>query len=234
VHDWDSTHVPILADLTVEGAPRKAVMVANRNGFFYTLDRTNGALIAARPYVKTTWAKRIGHDGRPVVLPNSEPTEDGTDVCPDITGATNWMSPAFNPKAGLFYVTAREVCATYYGWEQEFVQGQYYFGGAAQRNSGRGHGAMRAIDPLSATVKWEFKYHTASMAGVLSTATDLVFGGDMDGNFMAFEARSGKNLWHFQMGAPIYAAAVTYMLDGRQYVLMPAGTTLFAFALPQR
>ncbi len=232
VHDWDSVHVPILADVSVNGAPLKVVMVANRNGFFYTLDRTSGALIAAKPYVKTTWAKRIGHDGRPVVLPNSEPTEDGADVCPDVTGATNWMSPAFSPKTGLFYVTAREVCATYYGWEQEFVQGQYYFGGAAQRTGGRGHGAMRAIDPLTATVKWEFKYHTASMAGILSTATDLVFGGDMDGNVMAFDARSGKNLWHFQTGAPIYAAPVTYLLDGRQYVLLPAGTTLFAFALP--
>jgi alcohol dehydrogenase (cytochrome c) len=141
------------------------------------------------------------------------------------------MSPSFNPRTGLMYVTTREVCATYYGWEQEFVPGQYYFGGASQRNLGRGYGAMRAIDPLTATVKWEFKYFTPSMAGTLSTESGLVFGSDMDGNLMAFDARSGKNLWHFQTGAPVYAGPVTYMLDGRQWVVLPAGTTLFAFAL---
>jgi alcohol dehydrogenase (cytochrome c) len=233
-HDWDSVHVPVLVDMPVNGVPRKLVLVANRNGFFYTLDRTSGALVASRRFVTTTWAERIGPDGRPVVLPNTEPTENGTDVCPDITGGTNWMSPAFNPKTGMMYVTAREVCATYYGWEQEFVQGEYYFGGAAQRIGVRGYGAMRAIDPLTAGTKWEFKYFTPSMGGVLSTESGLIFGGDMDGNFMAFDAQTGKNLWHFQMGASIYAAAVTYMLDGRQYVVLPAGTTLMAFALPGR
>jgi alcohol dehydrogenase (cytochrome c) len=234
VHDWDATHVPVIADMAVNGVPRKTLLVANRNGFFYTLDRTDGTLLVSRPFVRTTWAEKIGTDGRPVVLAGSDPTEEGTDVCPDITGGTNWMSPAFNPKTGLMYVTAREVCATYYGWEQEFVQGQYYFGGAAQRVGGRGYGALRAIDPKLAGPKWQFRYHTPSMAGVLSTASGLVFGGDMDGNVMAFDATSGKNLWHFQTGAAIYAAPITYMLDGRQFVLLPSGTTLFAFALPSR
>ena len=144
------------------------------------------------------------------------------------------MSPAYNPKTGLMYVTAREVCATYYGWEQEFVEGQYYFGGAAQRAGGRGYGALRAIDPKVAGTKWQFRYHTPSMAGVLSTESGLIFGGDMDGNVMAFDAASGKNVWHFQTGSAIYAAPITYMIDGRQFVLMPSGTTLFAFALPER
>jgi alcohol dehydrogenase (cytochrome c) len=234
VHDWDSTHVPVIADMTVNGVPRKTLLVANRNGFFYTLDRTDGTLLVSRPFVRTTWAEKIGTDGRPVVLAGTDPTEEGTDVCPDITGGTNWMSPAFNPKTGLMYVTAREVCATYYGWEQEFVQGQYYFGGAAQRVGGRGHGALRAIDPKLAGPKWQFRYHTPSMAGVLSTGSGVVFGGDMDGNVMAFDATSGKHLWHFQTGAAIYAAPITYLLDGRQFVLLPSGTTLFAFALPSR
>jgi alcohol dehydrogenase (cytochrome c) len=231
VHDWDSTHVPVLADLNVNGVARKTLMMANRNGFFYTLDRTDGRIIASRSYVRTTWAEKIGDSGRPVVMPNTDPTESGTDVCPDITGGTNWMSPAFNPKTGLFYVTAREVCATYYGWEQEFVQGEYYFGGSQQRLKDRGYGAMRAIDPKVAGVKWEFKYYTASMGGVLTTASGLVFGGDMDGNVVALDATSGKDLWHFQTGASIYAAPITYILDGRQYLLMPSGTTLYAFAL---
>lgn len=232
-HDWDATQVPVLADVPVGGVTRKALLFANRNGFYYTIDRTNGALLATRPFVQTTWAEKINADGKPAVLPNTEPTENGTDVCPDITGGTNWMSPAFNPKTGLLYVTAREVCATYYGWEQEFVQGEYYFAGAAQRMGGRGYGALRAIDPATGGVKWQFRYFSPSMAGVLSTASGLVFGGDMDGNLMAFDAASGKNLWHFQTGSSIWAAATTFMLDGRQFVLLPSGTTLFAFALPR-
>jgi alcohol dehydrogenase (cytochrome c) len=234
VHDWDATQVPVIADMSINGTRRRTLLVANRNGFFYTLDRTNGGVIVSRAFVKTTWAEKIGDDGRPAVRPNTTPTEEGNDVCPDITGATNWNSPAFNPKTGLMYVTAREVCATYYGWEQEFVQGEYYFGGAAQRLGGRGYGALRGIDPTVAGARWEFRYFTPSMGGVLSTESGLVFGGDMDGNVMAFEAASGKNLWHFQTGSSIYAAPITYMLDGRQFVLMPSGTTLFAFALPQR
>jgi alcohol dehydrogenase (cytochrome c) len=233
VHDWDAVQVPVLADVTINGVPRKTLMMANRNGFFYTVDRSDGKLISSRSFVQTTWAEKIGDNGRPVVKPNTDPTETGADVCPDITGGTNWMSPAFNPKTGLFYVTAREVCATYYGWEQEFVVGQYYFGGAGQRKD-RGYGAVRAIDPKVAGVKWEYKYFSPSMAGILSTASGLVFGGDMDGNIMAFDAVSGKNLWHFQTGASIYAAPITYMLDGRQFVVLASGTTLFAFALPTK
>jgi alcohol dehydrogenase (cytochrome c) len=234
LHDWDATQVPVIADVPINGARRKTVLVANRNGFFYTLDRTNGSLIVSRAFVKTTWAEKIGDDGRPAVRPNTSPTADGNDVCPDITGGTNWNSPAFNPKTGLLYVTAREVCATYYGWEQEFVQGEYYFAGAAQRLGGRGYGALRGIDPAVAGAKWQFRYHTPSTAGVLSTESGVIFGGDSDGNAMAFEASTGRNLWHFQTGSGIFAAPITYMLDGRQFVLVPAGTTLFAFALPQR
>lgn len=232
-HDWDATQVPVLADLQISGAKRQLLMMANRNGFFYTLDRTNGKLIVTNPYVRTTWAEAIGPDGRPMVLPKSEPTEQGTTTCPDITGGTNWMSPSFNPQTGLFYVTVREVCATYYAWPQEFIEGQYYFGGAAQRAGGRGYGALRAIDPLTAAVKWEFRYFSPSMAGTLTTASGLVFGGDMDGNLMAFDARTGKNLWHFQTGAAIYAAPTTFTIDGRQHLVLPAGTALLAFALPE-
>ena len=223
--------MPVLAETTINGVRKKTLLFANRNGFYYTLDRTDGTLLAWRPFVKTTWAETIAPNGRPNVKPNTDPSESGTEVCPDITGGTNFQSPAYNPKTGLLYVTAREVCATYYGWEQEFVPGEFYFGGAAQRTD-RGFGAMRAIDPATGSVRWEFKYHTPSMAGVLSTESGLIFGGDMDGNLMAFEAATGKNLWHFQTGSGIFAAPTTYMLDGRQWVVMPSGSTLYAFALP--
>ncbi len=153
--------------------------------------------------------------------------------CPDITGGTNWMSPAYNPKTGLFYVTAREVCATYYGWEQEFVQGQET---SAARPSGRWPRLQCAARHRSRDRGNEMGVNSymPSMAGILSTDSGLVFGGDMDGNVMAFDATSGKNLWHFQTGSSIWAAPITYMLDGRQLVVMPSGTTLYAFALPSR
>ncbi len=126
-HDWDANQVPVLADIEGELGTQKLLMLANRNGFFYTLDRTNGELLQAKPYVHTTWAEEIGPDGKPVLLPDNTPSADGTFTCPDVEGATNWMSPSFNPSTGWFYVTAREACATYYAWPQEFIEGQYLF-----------------------------------------------------------------------------------------------------------
>ena len=150
VHDWDSTQVPILADLTISGQPRKVLMFANRNGFFYMLDRVTGKVIVAKPFVETTWAKEIGADGRPVMLPGHLPDEDGEKTCPDLGGGTNFFSPAFNPATRLFFVTARETCATYYGYEQTFKQGQQYTGGATMRpRDQKNFGALRAIDPVT-------------------------------------------------------------------------------------
>jgi alcohol dehydrogenase (cytochrome c) len=238
VHDWDSTQVPILADLTIGGQLRKTLMFANRNGFFYVLDRVTGKVILAKPFVETTWAKEIGADGRPVMLPGHLPDEDGEKTCPDLGGGTNFFSPSFNPATRLFYVTARETCATYYGYEQTFKQGQQYTGGATTRpRDQKNFGALRAIDPVTAQLKWEFRYTlgNTSSSGVLSTASGLVFAGDGEGNILAFDGRNGKNLWHYQLGVPIRSTAgTTYMVDGRQYLLVPSGSALTAFALPQR
>ncbi len=238
VHDWDSTQVPVLADLTINGQLRKVLMFANRNGFFYTLDRVTGKVIIAKPFVETTWAKEIGSDGRPVMLPGHLPDEDGEKTCPDLGGGTNFFSPAFNPTTRLFFVTARETCATYYGYEQTFKQGEQYTGGATIRpRDQKNFGALRAIDPVTAQLKWEFRYTlgNTSSSGVLSTASGLVFAGDGEGNILAFDSRTGKNLWHYQLGVPIRSTAgTTYMVDGRQYLLVPSGSALTAFALPQR
>ena len=236
VHDWDATQVPVLGDLTINGQARKVVMFANRNGFFYTIDRTTGKVIVAKPFVETTWAKEIDSNGRPILLPGHLPDEDGTKTCPDIGGGTNFMSPSFDPATKLFFVTARETCATYYGYEQRFKTGDQYTGGGMIRpRDQQNFGALRAIDPTTATVKWEFRYTSTSASGVLTTASGLVFAADGDGNLMAFESRTGKNLWHYQVGYPMRSTSgTTYMVDGRQYLLVPAGSALTAFALPQR
>jgi alcohol dehydrogenase (cytochrome c) len=232
VWDYDSTQVPVLADLTIGGQPRKVVIFANRNGFFYVLDRVTGKLILGKPYIETTWAKEI-RDGRPLVLANRVPTEQGTRVCPDPAGATNWMSPSFHPGLSLLFVTVRESCGTFYSWQDDYKPGDGFRGGAVQRLGEVQRASLRAIDVATGEKRWEFPYTAQSWAGVLSTASGLVFAGS-SGNFMAFDAQSGKNLWRYQTGAALYAGATTYMVDGRQYVLMPSGTTLTAFALPER
>jgi len=236
VHDWDSTQVPVLGDLTINGQPRKVVMFANRNGFFYTLDRLTGKVIVAKPFVQTTWAKEVGPDGRPVLLPGHLPDEDGEKTCPDLGGGTNYMAPSYDPATRLFFVTARETCATFFGYDQKFKAGEQYTGGATTRpRDQKNFGALRAIDPVTAERKWEFRYTSLSSSGVLTTASGLVFAGDGDGNIMAFDSRTGKNLWHYQLGFSMRSTAgTTYMVDGRQYLLVPSGSALTAFALPQR
>ncbi|MBI2189834.1 MAG: PQQ-dependent dehydrogenase, methanol/ethanol family [Acidobacteria bacterium] len=235
LHDWDATEVSILADLTIGGQPRNVLMTANRNGFYYTLDRATGKVIVAKPFVVTTWAKEIGPDGRPVMLPGHVPDEQGSTTCPDVTGGTNFWPTTYDPSQRLFFVNAREVCATYYAWKQEYVPGERYTGGAGQRAKGpdfRAYGALRAIDPTTGERKWEFEYISPSTSGLLSTASGLIFSGDAEGNVLALDSHSGKLLWRFPMGSALHGtSATTFMLDGRQHVLVPAGTNLIAFAL---
>ena len=234
VHDWDAVQVPILADLTINGAPRKVLMTANRNGFFYTLDRTNGALLRARPFVRTTWAQEVGQDGKPILLEANRIGPEGTVTCPDVGGGTNWMSPSFNPGTGLFYVTTREVCAKFYAFPQEFLPGHLYLGRRGGKHSrGARLRRLRAIDPVSGLVRWEFKYPRPSFGGTLSTASGLVFAGEDDGNVMAFDAASGKNLWRLQTGGSLRAGPMSFMLNGKQYVVVASGGTVIAFALPE-
>ena len=237
VHDYDSTEVPILADLTINGQPRKTLMFANRNGFYYTLDRTNGRVIVAKPFVQTTWAKSIDAQGRPMLEPGHTPDEKGERTCPDITGGTNFWPPSFDPRSRLFYVNAREACATFYGYKPEYVAGQRYTGGGQQLVQNREEkpfGALRAIDPTTGERKWEFLMPTPSRSGILTTASNLLFSGDGEGNLLALDSRTGKLLWRYQMGATLHGTSpITYMLDGRQHVLVPAGTTLTAWTLPE-
>ncbi len=227
--DWDSNHVPVLAELPIAGAMQKVVMVANRNGFFYTLDRATGRVLVARPFIETSWAREIGSDGRPVVL-----NESGSTMClPDYHGATNFNPPSYDPARRLFFVTARETCVIYVRVKTPVRIGQPSIGGGVLRDGENPWGALRAIDPVTGERQWEFRHASPTLAGVMSTASGVVFAGNQEGDFMAFDARNGTNLWRYQTGAPIWgAAATTYVLDGRQFVLITSGTTLTAFALP--
>lgn len=234
-HDWDANQIPVLVDRTVDGQPRKLVMVANRNGFLYVLDRTNGRFLRAAPFAHQTWAKEIAADGRPVEVPGQRPTPDGTLTCPDLFGGTNFMSPSYDPSSGLFYVTVRETCQTYISARppEGYKAGDRTMGGSLKPAPERRFGALRAIDPLSGTVTWEIKHPTPAWAGVLSTAGGVVFSGDNEGGFLAADSRTGRELWRYQLGAPLYAPPGTFTIDGRQYVTIAAGSTLTAFALPR-
>jgi len=233
LHDYDATQVPVLLDAVWQGQQRKLLLHANRNGFLYVLDRGTGQFLAATPFAHVTWAKEIGGDGRPVVNPGNEPTPEGTRTCPGALGATNWFSPSYDPRTGLLYVASSEECDLFTGAPQKFHEGHDFIGSIYVPASGeKAWGALRALDPLSGKKVWEFKYNSPPWGGVLSTAGDVVFAGDSEGNFIAFDARTGRDLWHIQLGAAIYSSPITYSLDGRQYVAIPAGGALFAFALP--
>jgi alcohol dehydrogenase (cytochrome c) len=233
-HDWDATEVPVLLNLAVEGKQRKVLAHANRNGFFYLLDRTDGKFLFAKPFAHVTWAKGVGLDGRPQLLPAAETSREGTVVCPGAAGATNWMAPSYSPQTGLLYVAAREQCDIFTGIKQPFHPGHPYIGSVYYKPTDeKAWGALRALNPLTGEVKWEFRYLSPPWAGALSTAGGLVFAGDMEGYVIAFDAQTGKDLWHFETGSPITASPMTYAVDGRQYVAIASGGVLLSFELPE-
>jgi alcohol dehydrogenase (cytochrome c) len=232
LHDYDATQVAVLLDANWDGQRRKLLIQANRNGFLYVLDRTTGQFLSAKPFGHVTWAKSIGPDGRPVVDPSAEPNATGTIVCPGALGMTNWYSPSYDPDTQLLYVTTSTECDVFTGAPQEYRPGHDFLGSVyVPAPHERPSGTLKALDPLTGAQKWEFKYFSTPEGGALSTAGNVVFAGDADGNFIALDARTGRDLWHVQVGAAIYSAAITYQLDGRQYVVIPSGSTLFAFAL---
>jgi alcohol dehydrogenase (cytochrome c) len=232
LHDYDATQIPVLVDREWQGRTRKLLVHANRNGFLYVLDRTNGELLSAKPFSEVTWAKTIGRDGRPVVEPGSEPTLEGTRTCPGALGATNWFSPSFDPQTGWLYVATSQECDLFTGAPQKYHEGHDFLGSIYVPAKGeRGGGALKAFDPFTGEKKWEFGYFSPPNGGVVSTAGGVVFAGDSEGNFIAFDARTGKDLWHIQLGAAIYSSPICYSVDGKQYVAIPAGGGLFAFSL---
>ncbi len=229
-HDYDATQVPVMID----DGDRKWIAQANRNGFFYVVDRTNGKLISATSYAKVSWSTSKDATGRPVPDKAGAPTPEGNRVCPGALGATNWMSPTYDPQTKLFYVTAREQCDIFATAPQPYEAGHAYYGSAYFPNDETQPfwGALRALDPATGKLKWEWKHASPAWAGVLSTAGGLVFTGDAEGNFIVLEAASGKVLWHFQCGASVFSSPMSFAIEGKQYVAVAAGSALFAFGLP--
>jgi len=196
------------------------------------LDRENGQFLSATQYVKQTWADGIDEKGRPKVKPGTEPSIEGTLVYPDITGGANWFSPSYSPQTKLFYHAAREVGTMYYKGEADYKPGTAFTGGGGRRMDGDvSYGAVRAWEATTGKLKWEFKLLTPPMAGLLSTAGGLVFGGAEEGNFFALDAENGKPIWDLQLGGAIRSNPMSFAVDGKQYVAIAAGSALFVFGL---
>jgi alcohol dehydrogenase (cytochrome c) len=204
-HDWDATQVPVLIDGTVRGSPRKMVTLANRNGFFYVLDRQTGQFLAGKAYGKQTWAKGLDDSGRPVMLPGTDPKPEGVPMYPGVHGATNWTSPSYSPDTGLMYVAAREEPTVFYRATAEFKQGVYYTAGGIKGIPGiEPSGSIKALDPSTGEQRWEFPLHFPPWAGLLSTAGGLVFGGTQGGEFIC----SGCRFRQTAVGLSVRSAGV--------------------------
>ena len=233
MHDWDAIQVPILADLQMGGGIRKVMMWANRNAFYYTLDRETGQFLVGEPFAQQTWAERLDATGRPIRRPNTNPSVGGTVVSPAVGGGTNWFSPSFSPRTELFYVMAHDSEAEFFIRDETYEEGSIFLGGGSQSTGPRDKSvsAVRAIDPKTGARRWEFQVQPRSTAGVLSTAGDLVFSGSVDGYFYALDAVSGRELWHIAVGRQVHAAPMSFAVDGTQYVTIAAGNVVYTFGL---
>jgi len=236
-HDWDSAEPPILFDASINGKPRKLVAMANRNAFYYVLDRVTGEFLVGVPFAKQTWAKGLDAKGRPIPVDNVEPSSQGTLVYPAITGAVNWSSPSYSPVTGLVYVDTREMGAYYFKGHPTIEPANPADtgggGGQCTLSGDDAYNAIRALEATTGKLKWQFKMSGGdTWTGVLSTAGGLVFSADGVGNFFALDAETGKPLWDVQVGAGIRASPMTYAVDGKQYVAAAAGNSLFVFGLP--
>jgi alcohol dehydrogenase (cytochrome c) len=235
LHDWDAAEPAVLADLEWHGSARKVLLMANRNGFFYVLDRISGELLLAEPFVKKlNWAKEIGPDHRPVLLP-LEKVGDGSKVCPSQDGATNWYSTAFLPSTGFYYLQALEKCDIYSQRPTGWIAGKDYVGGSQKSAPGDvPKKFLRAIDVQTGKIAWELPQsgHGDTWGGVLGTATGVLFVGEDSGMFVAVDAADGKVLWRFPANQPWKASPMTYQFDGKQYVAVATGQTITAFGLP--
>jgi alcohol dehydrogenase (cytochrome c) len=250
--DWDAVQIPVLADMQWQGKPRQVMMLAQRNGFFYVLDRITGQFLLAKAFVRQNWNVGFDEAGRPIMAPNTKVTAEGVLIYPANQGGTNWFNPSWSPRTGLFYLNVWENTSTIFAKRDvEYREGLNYSGGAnrqivppglqmgmPQKNAPfnlrmeeENYSAVRALDPATGERKWEFRMSNATDAGILTTASDLLFTGGREGYFLALDARSGRLLWKSALGAPILMGPITYEVDGKQYIAAAGGHALFVFGL---
>jgi alcohol dehydrogenase (cytochrome c) len=234
LNDYDSVETPVLVDAIYQGHPRKLIVEANRNGFIYVLDRTNGKFLSAIPFTdNVNWAKGIDEEGRPIKT-GIIPTPDGTKVCPSYGGATNWYSPTYNPKTGLFYFLGNNGCNIFQAKPQDYAYGDPYYATGTKRIPGEDSTCwLMAYDPNKHAIVWRYpQVGRGGQSGVMSTAGGLLFFGDDADSLEAVDARTGHALWHFNTGQSFTASPMTFALQGRQYVAIVAGNDVLSFALP--
>ncbi len=235
LYDYDANETPVLVDVEDSGTPRRLLVQADRNGFFYVLDRTNGKFLRATPFVeKLNWAKGLDSSGRPI-LTDRIPSAEGTYICPGVQGATNWFSPSYNPNTRLFYVLALEACNIYFAKTELFRKGRVFYNtGTKHPPDEQSQKILLALSLSDGKAAWRYPQvgHGTSWAGTLTTAGGLVFFGDDTGSLEAVEASSGRPLWHFNTGQNMSASPMTYAVDGVQYVTIASGSDVFSFSLP--
>ena len=233
VHDWDAVQVPVLVDAEFRGRERKLMLWGNRNAFYYVLDRETGEYLHSRAFARQTWAEGIDSKGRPIVKPNTDPTPEGNLVYPGVQGGRNWYSPSYSPRTKLIYFSVWEDYASiYYTGESIYSPGDRYLGSVPQGKPDEpGRGVIRALDPWTGGMKWEYKLHKVPQTGLLSTAGDVVFGGSDEGYFYALDAGTGEELWRINTGGQIRAGPITYLSEGKQLVSIASGSAIFTFEL---
>lgn len=243
--DWDAVQTPVLVDREWRGRMRKLMLWANRNGFFYLLDRATGEFLQGTPFVKLDWASGLDDKGRPMRVPGKSPSPQGTVIYPGVQGGTNWFAPSYSPKTDLFYLNVwDDYSSIYFAWDQDYEQGKWYAGGGikaevqstrrdrlARRDPRSGYGAVRALNPTTGAKVWEYKTTDVSDGGIVTTASNMLFTGNREGNFFALDATNGALLWHIYLGGQAVASPVTYLVNGKQRVSMAIGHTLYTFGL---
>ena len=244
--DYDAVQVPVLADLQWQGRARKAMLWANRNGFMYVLDRATGEFLLGKPFVKVTWTSGLDAKGRPMNVVG--PSAQGAIIFPGVQGGTNWFSPSFSPRTGLFYIPSwMDTYSTYIKRPVDYAEGQRFTGALPimpvrmlvpsasinRRLPEEGYGAVQAFDPKTGEKKWEFRMSDVTDSGILTTASDLLFSGGREGYFFALDARTGAMLWRTNLGGAIASGPMTFSVGGRQHVAVSAGSAMFVYALRQ-
>jgi alcohol dehydrogenase (cytochrome c) len=239
-HDFDATQTPILADLPIKGVLRRVLCVANRNGFYYVLDRTTGEFLVGVPYVELNWAKGLDSAGRPILSADAEGSASGRVTRPGVGGGTNWQNQAFDPKTATIFVPATEG-ASVFTKSPNPARGDlgFYPGSSGGNYVVPEERVVRALDAATGAKKWErwerslpngMKSLSIGFSGLLATSGGLVFG-ESGGFAFAIDSTTGRELWRVSLGGDTYAAPISFTVDGHQVILMSAGRALFMFGL---